>query len=79
MSILFHKPFLVIGNNVRGLSRVQSLLNIFGLESRLVEGIDPDDDGEGWLMEMDWDGVDAILEQWRTRSMAFLSDALTSK
>ena len=79
MSILFHKPFLVIGNNVRGLSRVQSLLNIFGLESRLVEGIDPDDDGEGWLMEMDWDGVDAILEQWRTRSMAFLSDALASK
>lgn len=79
MSILFHKPFLVIGNSARGLSRVLSLLNIFGLESRLVEGIDPDDDGEGWLMEMDWDSVDAILEQWRVKSKAFLSDALSSK
>ena len=79
MSILFHKPFLVIGNSARGLSRVLSLLNIFGLESRLVEGIDPDDDGEGWLMEMDWDSVDAILEQWRAKSKAFLSDALSSK
>ena len=79
ISILFHKPFLVIGNSARGLSRVLSLLNIFGLESRLVEGIDPDDDGEGWLMEMDWDSVDAILEQWRAKSKAFLSDALCSK
>lgn len=61
MSILFHKPFLVIGNSARGLSRVLSLLNIFGLESRLVEGIDPDDDGEGWLMEIDWDSVDAKI------------------
>ena len=79
MSILFHKPFLVIGNSARGLSRVLSLLDIFGLESRLVEGIDPDDDGEGWLMEMDWDSIDAILEQWRTKSMEFLSDALFSR
>lgn len=79
MSILFHKPFLVIGNSARGLSRVLSLLNIFGLESRLVEGIDPDDDGEGWLMEIDWDNVDAILEQWRAKSLSFLSDALQTK
>jgi hypothetical protein len=79
MSILFHKPFLVIGNSARGLSRVLSLLNIFGLESRLVEGIDPDDDGEGWLMEIDWDNVDAILEQWRRKSFSFISDALQVK
>ena len=79
MSILFHKPFLVIGNSARGLSRVLSLLNIFGLESRLVEGIDPDDDGEGWLMEIDWDNVDAILEQWRRKSFSFISDALQGK
>ena len=79
MSILFHKPFLVIGNSSRGLSRVLSLLNIFGLESRLVEGIDPDDDGEGWLMEMDWDSVDATLDQWRKKSLSFLRDALQTK
>lgn len=79
MSILFHKPFLVIGNSARGLSRVLSLLNIFGLESRLVEGIDPDDDGDGWLMEMDWDNIEVILDQWRRKSFSFLSDALQAK
>jgi len=35
-SILFNKPFLVIGNEGRGMARFQSLLKIFGLENRLV-------------------------------------------
>lgn len=36
-SILFHKPFIVIGNKNRGYSRFESLLNRFGLENRLIE------------------------------------------
>ena len=43
MSILFHKPFLVVGNASRGLSRVTSLLEMFGLEDRMVHGIDPEE------------------------------------
>lgn len=35
-SILFNKPFLVVGNQKRGLSRFVSLLGMFGLEDRLV-------------------------------------------
>lgn len=34
-SILFHKPFVVVGNKGRGLTRVKSLLKIFGLEKAL--------------------------------------------
>lgn len=33
-SILFHKPFVVVGNKERGLARVKSLLKMFGLEER---------------------------------------------
>ena len=36
-SILFHKPFIVIGNKNRGYSRFESLLKRFGLEDRLIE------------------------------------------
>lgn len=72
MSILFHKPFLVIGNPGRGLSRITSLLEMFGLEDRLVQGIDPEDDGEYYLSGIDWERVDAVLEQYRTVSLDFL-------
>jgi hypothetical protein len=72
MSILFHKPFLVSGNAGRGLSRVTSLLEMFGLEDRLVQGIDPDDDGEYYLSGIDWERVDAVLDEYRTRSLDFL-------
>ena len=36
-SILFRKPFVVIGNKNRGYSRFESLLKLFGLEERLIE------------------------------------------
>ena len=35
-SILFKKPFIVIGNRERGISRYQSLLQLLGLEDRLI-------------------------------------------
>ena len=35
-SILFGKPFVVIGNKKRGMARFESLLKMFGLEDRLV-------------------------------------------
>lgn len=35
-SILFGKPFVVLGNQERGLSRIYSLLKMFGLENHMV-------------------------------------------
>lgn len=35
-SIIFNKPFLVFGNEKRGMARFVSLLKIFGLEDRLI-------------------------------------------
>lgn len=35
-SIIYNKPFIAIGNRARGLARFTSLLEIFGLQSRLV-------------------------------------------
>lgn len=77
LSILFHKPFFVIGNQARGLSRINSLLGMFGLESRLVQGIDPEDDGEGWLLDIDWESVETILNEKRRESFEFIESCLS--
>lgn len=76
LSILFHKPFVAVGNSMRGMARLQSLLSRFGLDMRLVHGIDPEDDGEFFLSQPDWDAVDAVLAEERIKSGSFLSEAL---
>lgn len=76
LSILMHKPFLALGNVNRGMSRIQSLLEDFGLEDRMVQGIDPDDDGEYYLSGIDWERIDERLEELRSRSAGYLQSAL---
>lgn len=39
-SILFNKPFVVIGNKERGMARFSSLLRLFNLESRMIVNFD---------------------------------------
>lgn len=77
MSILMHKRFIAVGNSRRGMARLYSLLNMFGLDSRLVHGIDPDDDGEFFLSQPDWENVDSKAADFRALSEKFLSDALS--
>ena len=76
LSILLHKRFVAVGNSLRGMARMSSLMSMFGLDGRLVQGIDPEDDGEYWLSEPDWDAVDSVLEEQRSKSFAFLKAAL---
>lgn len=76
LSILFHKPFVAVGNSRRGMARLQSLLSQFDMDMRLVHGIDPEDDGEFFLSSPDWDAADAILDKERDKSRRFLMDSL---
>lgn len=76
LSILLHKPFIAVGNSRRGISRMKSLMDMFGLDSRLVHGIDPEDEGESFLASPDWATVDRILEEKRAFSRSFLDESL---
>ena len=76
LAILFHKPFIAIGNGQRGMARMRSLLEMFGLDQRLVHGIDPEDDGEFFLSQPDWNAVDSVLVEQRAAARRFLADAL---
>jgi hypothetical protein len=79
LSILLHKKFLAVGNSRRGMARLSSLLNMFGLEGRLVHGIDPEDDGEYFLSDIDWEAVEEKLKAFREHSEKFLVDALSKR
>lgn len=74
-SILFHKPFICIGNKNRGMPRFHSLLSDFSLCDRLV---DINDIGKYEEKEIDWEHVDKVLAQKRQEAFHFLNQALQS-
>ncbi len=76
LAIMLHKRFVAVGNSRRGMARLTSLMNMFGLDSRLVHGIDPEDDGEFLLSSPDWEKMDMILSDKRNESLAFLRKAM---
>ena len=71
-SILFKKQFVVVGNKERGLSRIESLLQCFGIENRIVE----DSVQVMRLPLIDYDKVYVKLEKYRKKSLEFLNVAL---
>lgn len=70
-SIIFNKPFIVVGNKERGLARFQSLLKMFDLEDRLVDSAD--DITDSLIMQpIDWNAVNAKIKVEQKRSMDYL-------
>lgn len=73
-SIIFNKPFWVIGNKERGNARFDSLLKLFDLESRRIDinnisNID-------FTTPVDWEKVNSIKKEWQEKSINFLKDNL---
>ena len=72
-SILFQKPFIVWGNNRRGMARFESLLSIFGLQDRMVTSLADFETRKAMLLEpMDYRHTMETLTKWRKKSMDFL-------
>lgn len=72
-SIIFRKPFVVVANPNRGISRIMSLLEIFGLQHHLVAN--PDQIKPVSSYEIN-DAIYTILSKWQNRSMDFLLSSL---
>lgn len=71
-AIIFNKPFIAVGNAKRGLSRFHSLLQIFGLEDRLIsdqQQVTP----ELIAAAIDWDKVNLIRQNKAREAQAFLA------
>lgn len=73
-SILFGKPFIVIGNKERGLSRIDSLLKMFALEEHVVHSVEELDLNQD--CGFDIGRVQEILQTHRQEAMKFLGTSL---
>lgn len=73
-SIIFNKPFWVIGNKERGNARFDSLLKIFNLQNRMI-GIE-DIDKTDLKLPIDWEKVNTIKKEWQEKSFNFLKNNL---
>lgn len=73
-SIIFNKPFWVIGNKDRGMTRFNSLLEMYGLENRLIsiEDINNIDFSEN----IEWESINRKRAEQKQRSLNFLTNNL---
>lgn len=70
-SILFGKPFIVYGNESRGMSRFESLLHLFTLEDRLTTN-----SNNIPLSDINWSNIEKQLAYLRIKSQNFLQEHL---
>lgn len=70
-SILFNKPFIVIGNSERGMSRFTSILSILGLTHRLVKSETEID--KIINQDIDWKSVNSKKEDYIKYSLDYLN------
>lgn len=70
-AINFNIPFIVIGNPERGQTRLNSILETFGLQGRLL--VRPEELGGLMIKNIDWSKVNSILEKRREYSLSFLN------
>lgn len=83
-SVVYRKPFLTLGNEARGLSRVQSLLSLLGLEERQLTDAAKEASAAGAAdtahlqlsAQPDWDAMTQKLSLWQERSWQFLREHL---
>ncbi len=76
-SILYRKPFVVIGNKSRGMTRFESLLWMFGLEERLITSYEDYKLKEEKLLgPIDYEPIYRILADKREDAFRFLSEFL---
>lgn len=72
-SIIFNKPFVAIGNEQRGLTRLDSLLDLFKIKNHLLKDVADFDEKKSYkISDISFD----ILQDYRQKSLFFLTQQL---
>lgn len=76
-ALLFNKPFYVVGNKSGGVSRIESILNLFGLSERFVSSLNDVKSYQQLVAtHIDYTQVNRKLAELRNQSETFLLNAL---
>ncbi|MFI3320991.1 MAG: polysaccharide pyruvyl transferase family protein [Rikenellaceae bacterium] len=73
-SIIFNKEFIAIKNKSRGISRMNSILKIFGLTDRLIST--ESEVCKEHYQKIDYKRVNEIKKEWQNSSVNFLIESL---
>lgn len=73
-SIIFGKPFIIFGNEDRGLARFESLLNLFRCRENMILSPSEYDSGRSYLP--DQESIKRILSAEREKAFAFIDKYL---
>ena len=74
-SIIFNKPFIVYSNPIRGTSRFRTLLNLLGLQERMV--YNPTEIDVVYNKSIDWNSVNKKIGLLRLQAKEFLIKSLS--
>lgn len=69
-SIIFNKPFIIIGNIERGLARFSSLLKTYGLEDRIIT--EKENNLSVINKNIDWKSINSIRHSLKEKSYTYL-------
>lgn len=75
-AIIFNTPFIFIPSLNFDNARIESILNIVGLENRILSHCEDINNRSDLFEPIDWDKVNAILAKEKERSLKWLKDAL---
>jgi len=73
-SIIFNKPFWVVGNEGRGMARFETLLSMYGLQDRMISAKTVS--SINLNAPINWDKVNAKRKELQSLSLDFLKKAL---
>lgn len=75
-AIIFNKPFVCLGNELRGSARFESLLSTFGLQERLVTKHDTSHILHLMKAPIDWEQVNQTRQLEKARAIRFIKENL---
>lgn len=78
-AIIFNKPFVCILNEGSGISRLESLSNMFDIKTRIISGLLEVMHNTDFLLKMDWTEINKKLAIEKEKSLNWLKNALENK
>lgn len=75
-SMIFRKNFICLSNSNRGISRLKNILELVGLDERLVTSLDEDNIADICKKNINYDNVWNVLNREKNKSLEFIKDSL---